>query len=708
MKILFLTPPFLSNIDYPLLGAPALVSFLRKKGYDVTQADINVNYIYQLLERNLFTIVLKNIKEMFNELNSKDVLNYFEQKDLLTLEKFTSRGIYLSKCAKVKYQKIRKGEKVPDWTEIISSVTRITYTETFGTSIGLLEKIIKRNIKEIADIILSRSNSVFYKFINSYIQNEVKIINPDVVGISLLSCDQLGASLLIAYLLKSNFPGVKVYFGGSYINSIHTTISKDENLYDFVDGIFIGEGEYPFLTVIKKLETNDSSVNIPNYINKENTNPAEIFYGDINKYPEPDFDDLDLTKYAKAGAISLYTSKGCAWGKCAFCAVSEAGSYREKEISTVINEIQKLYLKYNLRQISFVDDFLSTSRMELIAKYIIDNKLNIRWDCRTRFSENMTEEFLNLLKMSHNTCITLGMESASERLLRFINKGITKQTVDFVLNNSEKSNQYVSLDMMIGLPSETQIETIETLAASYTLRKKYPNLRFQVNTQRTRIERNSSFAFEPEKYGINLLGRNELSTTIEWIMPEWTDEYMTRQRKHLYPENKRVVPNNRNYKLNYYLLELKPEKKALIHLITSNYNLSALSNNISATENEIRAHTIENKYLFWFAAGDFADKYFVRSEGEQNCYITINKFNFKIPGRRFKVSPLVKCVFELCDGYNTLNEIFQKTIKRFQTNNTPLERMQKNIMSSLNQLYSIGAINIRLNQKSKIGKRVSV
>ena len=708
MKILFLTPPFSSSIEYPFPDIPSLVSFMRKNGYDVSQSDINVSFIYELLEKNLFTAVLKNIREMFIRLNKKDALNYHEQKDLLTLEKYTGRGISLNKCAKIKYQKMRKGEKVSDWTEIINSVIKISYTETFGTSIGLYGKLKSTNIAEIADVISKKSDSVFYEYADNYIKNEVTKIVPDIVCISLLSSDQLGASLLTAKLLKKYLPEVRIYFGGRYITLIHATISKDEKLYDFTDGLIVGDGEYALMSVVKQLETNDSSVNIPNFINGRNSKPVKIVYDDINKYPEPDFDDLDLTKYVRPGSLPIYTSKGCNWGKCAFCSVNEGGGYRKKNMATVQNEIKKLYVKYNLKQISFLDDLLTHERMEQIAKYLIENEINIKWNCRARFSESMTEEFFKLMKKSHNTLITLGMESASERMLRLINKGISKQTIDYVISNCEKADQYISLDLMIGLPTETKKEANETLAVSENLRKKYPNLRFQVNTQRTRIERNSDFAREPEKYGINILGRNGLSTTLDWLIPEWTDEYIARHRKHLYPGHDSVVGYPRNYKLNNYLLELKPEKKALAHLITSNYNLADLSKNVAEIENEIKSQAVEKGFLLREPSVSYSKKNVMPGDGEQYCYITINKFNFKNPGRRYKVSSLVRSVFELCNGHNTINEILSNMMIRCQTNKISPERMHKNIMTSLNQLYSIGAINVRLNQRNKNRNRIPV
>ena len=382
---------------------------------------------------------------------------------------------------------------------------KLAYAEAFGTELGTYGKAPTMSLTDILRYVKGDSKSTFKKFIGKLIATEYQIIQPDVIGISLLTENQLTASLQLAVILKKHFPQAYIYLGGSYITSIYNKLVNNRELYSIINGFFVGEGETSFLSLLKKIENNEPLEGIPNFINNINTSLSFRYVENINDLPEPDFDGLDLSQYTRSNAISYYTSKGCTWGRCTFCSVREVGEYREKNINTVLEEIRKLHLKYAFSYITFTDDILSDQRMKIIASFILSENHDIKWDCQTRFSKNFTEDFCRLLKKSNNAFVAFGFESVNERILKHIKKGISLRTADYVLSNFSRAGLKAILNFMIAFPTETREEASETLNFSENLQFRYPNMRYEFNTQLTRIERNSDFAKDAEKYGVKLL-----------------------------------------------------------------------------------------------------------------------------------------------------------------------------------------------------------
>ena len=560
MKVLLLTPPFIHNIKYPLLGIPCLSAFLKTKGHQVWQRDININYLDRIISNNQFYKILRNIQLMFNSLNDKDALTYFEQRDLITLSNYITKGSYLNKCLKVKFSKAQKDEKIPDWEAIIETVLKIVYAEAMGTSIGSYGKLIKRSIKDIIEIIKTRYNTFFGKYLTDYIEAEVNQLQPDVIGVSLLCSDQLAASLMIAETIKNKYPHIKVFLGGSYFTSIQKSISNDQAIFDFVDGVIVGEGEYPLSNILAKIQKNEPLTGIPNLFTKNSNAQNELFYGDINNYPEPDYDGIEFDKYTSPNTFPFYTSKGCAWNKCAFCATQEAGNYREKELKVVFDEITRLQEKYQIESIVF-NEIIENNRIEAIARYLIDNSINIKWSCKTRFSKNMTESFFELVKRSNNSSITMELESGSSRILQDINKGVDNDTIDFVFKNCEKANHELSINLFTGFPTETKSEAEQTLYYPEKVFKQYPDLKIHFNTHFAKIERNSRFLKNGKKSSVKILANNNLLTTVDWIRPYWVKDVTFNSGKLIVNNRGDFSEEQQSYKLNDILFELKPEKK---------------------------------------------------------------------------------------------------------------------------------------------------
>jgi hypothetical protein len=80
-----------------------------------------------------------------------------------------------------------------------------------------------------------------------------------------------------------------------------------------------------------------------------------------------------------------------------------------------------------------------------------------------RFEKNFTSDLCRLLKESGCIAVSGGLETASDRLLKLINKGVTVSQVAKVADNFTRAGIMVHAYLMYGFPTQTAQETIDSL-----------------------------------------------------------------------------------------------------------------------------------------------------------------------------------------------------------------------------------------------------
>ena len=87
----------------------------------------------------------------------------------------------------------------------------------------------------------------------------------------------------------------------------------------------------------------------------------------------------------------------------------------------------------------------------------------VRFGGNIRFEKSYTEELCDLLQRSGCIAVSGGLEVASPRLLKLINKGVTVAQVARVANNFTGAGIMVHAYLMYGFPTQTAQETIDSL-----------------------------------------------------------------------------------------------------------------------------------------------------------------------------------------------------------------------------------------------------
>jgi len=192
---------------------------------------------------------------------------------------------------------------------------------------------------------------------------------------------------------------------------------------------------------------------------------------------------LNINKYKISSLwhpfVDMFTGRRCYWGKCIFClwpfTIQKEGGYVTRDINDVLNEIEWASKNLNIKEIFIQDDTLPGWRAKQLADGILKRKIKIKWSAYARGDLTLTPDILKLMKKSGCHCLHVGYESGSNKILKAINKGVTKEDLEKFTKWVNDTNIDIHADFMIGLPGETE----ETIRDTINWAKKLKVLTYQ-------------------------------------------------------------------------------------------------------------------------------------------------------------------------------------------------------------------------------------
>jgi radical SAM superfamily enzyme YgiQ (UPF0313 family) len=142
-----------------------------------------------------------------------------------------------------------------------------------------------------------------------------------------------------------------------------------------------------------------------------------------------------------------------------------------------MDELLLITRSYPHNVIYFEDDTFTMKKKRTLdlCNRIIQTGLDIKWKCDTR-ADCISDDLVKLMKKAGCTCIKIGVESGSQRILNLINKKVTK---DVLLNASRivKSNGIpLTIYLMTGFPDETNDDLKETIKFAHEIDANYFSL----------------------------------------------------------------------------------------------------------------------------------------------------------------------------------------------------------------------------------------
>lgn len=179
----------------------------------------------------------------------------------------------------------------------------------------------------------------------------------------------------------------------------------------------------------------------------------------------------------------LESQRGCLF-RCRFCFHSDDTIYSRSakkivnfhSVDFIINEAKELKALTGVKKISFCDDefWISENRSLEIIQQLKDIGIEIIL-IRIRFT-SLNENMLEKLEALSVSSIACGLESGNARILKMMNKGLTLDIVENKMRLLAKRSIIVNTVIIIGNPTETKHEMLDSIRFMLSLRKIKRNL----------------------------------------------------------------------------------------------------------------------------------------------------------------------------------------------------------------------------------------
>ena len=509
-NVFLITPPF-TQLNTPYPATAYIKGFLNTINIPSTHADLGIEVILKLFSKDSFISLFdpSNFQIDYNDLseNSKriyalkseyiktiDAVILFLQGKNPTLAHSICLGDFLPEASrfgqleemdwafgsmgiqdKAKHLATLYLEDISDF--IIECIDEnfgfSRYAERLGRSANSFDELY---------IALEQKPSYIDLILLSILKEKIEIIQPSLFLISVPFPGNLYSAFRCAQWVKCNFPDIKISMGGGFPNTELRSVS-DKRVFEFFDFITLDDGELPVQLLIENHKKNGDNQYKRTFLLED----GEVVYKNNSTQPDykqsqvgtPDYSDLLLDKYISVIEIvnpmhsmwsdgrwnKLTMAHGCYWGKCTFCDISldYIKLYEPIAASILCDRIEELIMNTGQTGFHFVDEAAPPALMRALALEILRREIVITWWTNIRFEKSFTRDLCILLKASGCIAVSGGLEVASDRLLKLIDKGVTVEQVAKVTRNFTETGIMVHAYLMYGYPTQTVQETIDSL-----------------------------------------------------------------------------------------------------------------------------------------------------------------------------------------------------------------------------------------------------
>lgn len=354
---------------------------------------------------------------------------------------------------------------------IQSASKPLTSPESIGFGVSYIASLLKANGHEPELVVLGNSRKSF-----RIVDRHIRQFTPDVVGFSIIATQHAFLSEVANYV-RLNFPSIYLIAGGP-----HVSINPDQVITGPFDAICIGEGEYPTLELVQKLDQHKPITHIANWwihngddVEKNATRP---FLDDLDVLPFPNRDMWFRWIDEHLGSrFSILLGRGC-YFDCTYCSnhvlqkVADGRYVRFRSAENIISELRYLQQRFPDKQ----EYFFEIEAFNVNRKWVLDlcDKLKSFNDSLARplvFGTNMRitpstdfKEMFVAFAKANIRYLTVGLESGSERIRREVMHRIYSN--DDVIRMAKQAREHglqFGFQNMIGLPDETEEDFWETI-----------------------------------------------------------------------------------------------------------------------------------------------------------------------------------------------------------------------------------------------------
>lgn len=307
---------------------------------------------------------------------------------------------------------------------------------------------------------------------------------PGLIGISLTSNQRR--------YLDSCTESIRVHFKGLIIaGGVHATLEPEDVLKcSAIDGVCVGDGEYPLGILIEHIENRTAYLNTPSFFwknkNVENLkivkNSLYPLINDLSELPLPDYSLFEIEKINSqfGGFASVILSRGCPYN-CTYCCnkaiksvVAGSGKYfRILPVEGALQLLEDYVNRYQVTKGFFFEDDLMLLDKRWFNKFATEykNRIGLPYICNGRFELLQSETFVRILKETGCYMVNLGLESGDEE---FRQKVLKRKYSNNDVYNAVKLLKKFDISFftynIFGFPLETKQQMHNTISLNMKIK----------------------------------------------------------------------------------------------------------------------------------------------------------------------------------------------------------------------------------------------
>ncbi|PRB04912.1 radical SAM protein [Chryseobacterium sp. MYb7] len=506
--LLLITPPF-TQLNTPYPATAYIKGFLNTKNISAYQVDLGIDVILELFSKDGIQKVFSKEIDLHNISENSQRIYALREEYVKTIDQVIT---FLQDKTPTLARQICSMNFLPE----ASRFNQLDDMEFAFGNMGLQDKakhLATLYLEDISDYIVENIDSDFGfsryaerlgKSANSFdelysklcgeptfideftlkiLREKIETVQPKLVCFSVPFPGNLYSGFKCAQWIKKKYPHIKTAMGGGFPNTELREV-KDQRVFEFFDFITLDDGETPLELLHHNLEIPSEEGEFKRTFLLENN---EVVYKNNSKKHDykqseigtPDYTDLKLDQYISVIEIAnpmhslwsdgrwnkLTMAHGCYWGKCTFCDISldYIKIYEPISAKILVDRIEELIRTTGETGFHFVDEAAPPALMREVALEILRRNLVVTWWTNIRFEKSFTRDLCYLLKLSGCVAVSGGLEVASDRLLKLIDKGVSVDQVANVTRNFTEAGIMVHAYLMYGYPTQTVQETVDSL-----------------------------------------------------------------------------------------------------------------------------------------------------------------------------------------------------------------------------------------------------
>ena len=308
---------------------------------------------------------------------------------------------------------------------------------------------------------------------------------PNVVLVSAPFPGNVYGAFRIAQEIKArrnDDASIVTVLGGGFANTELRELAEPR-VFDYFDHVCLDDGERPLLALLEYLRGERPKEKLVRTFVREagavrylDCGEPDIPFAEVGT---PTWDGLPLDRYLSVLDMlnpmhrlwsdgrwnKLTVAHGCYWKKCSFCDTSldYIGRYDAVAAATLVDRIEAVVAETGQTGFHFVDEAAPPKALAALADELARRKRVISWWGNIRFEKSFTPELCEKLADSGCIAVSGGLEVASDRLLKLMQKGVSVEQVARVTRAFADAGILVHAYLMYGFPTQTVQDTVDAL-----------------------------------------------------------------------------------------------------------------------------------------------------------------------------------------------------------------------------------------------------